>query len=80
MYSKIVITLIVGLFPYVILPLYVVYLLSTRLPEPYKFFFSDYSPAIISVWYALPFIGLGIYWFIRRRSHKEDAKSAASEP
>ncbi len=68
MQGKIIVTLLLGTFPYLSLPLYVDYFLSTRLPEPYKFFFSDYSPLLISIWYALPFIGLGIYWL--RKKHR----------
>jgi hypothetical protein len=70
MQGKIIVTLLVGAFPYLIFPLYIVYFLSTRLPEPYKFFFSDYSPVIISIWYALPLLGIGLYWYFKKRRNK----------
>jgi hypothetical protein len=78
MQGKIIVTLLVGLFPYLIFPLYLDYFLSTRLPEPYKFFFSDYSPLLISLWYALPILGIGIYWLRKKRRARTQANSQQS--
>jgi hypothetical protein len=78
MQEKIIVTLLIGAFPYIILPLYVLYFLRTRLPEPYSFFFTDYSPLLISIWYALPFLGVGLYWLIKKRRSRAQAKGGQS--
>lgn len=81
MNSKLLVFLIVGAFPYLIFPLYLVYFLSTRLPEPYRYFFSDYSPLLLSVWYGLPLAAWGIYWLMKRRhaGHTSEAARSAGE-
>ncbi len=79
MEGKVAVTLIVFLFPALIVPLFIIFFL-TRIPGAWGAFFTDYSFAFLWGTYLLLVIGgVFLYRYFKRRTARQALADAAAQ-